>query len=171
MSVLLGMSIDYRGKAFDLDEATTTIGRGGENIIALNNTTISTNHCVLTRNDDGYLLTDLQSTNGTRVNGQLISETVLQNQDRVHVGTLEFIFAEQRPEATGINQMTTQVVPPSTIEVSTDPVERPASFSSVSPSSVQRKDTKRTWHILISVVGTLALMCVALLFYILYIDG
>ena len=171
MSVLLGMSIDYRGKAFDLNEETTTIGRGGENHITLNNASISTSHCVFIRKNGVNLLTDLQSTNGTRVNGQLIRETVLQNQDVVHVGSVEFIFAEQRPNTIDINLLASQFVPPTTIEVSNDPVERPASFSSVSPYSVQRKDKKRTLHILISVVGTLALMCVALLFYILFIDG
>ena len=171
MPVLLGMSIDYRGKTLHLDEDTITIGRSNQNIISLNNASISTNHCILTKKNDVYLLKDLQSTNGTRVNGQLISETVLQNQDVIHFGALEFIFAEQRSEAIDQEQFVTQIIPPTTIEVSNVPMERPASFSSVSPYGLQRKDNKRTLHILISIIGALALMCVGLLFYILFTDG
>lgn len=171
MPVLVGLSIDYRGKTFDLHDAEITVGRNEENVITLHNASISGRHCVFTREAAMVRLKDLNSTNGTRVNGIPITETVLRDQDVIHLGTLEFVFADQSPERVDVENLRTRVITPPTVEVTTAPVEKPASFSSFSPFASASKTGQKTWVILITVIAVLALACVGLLFFLLFTAG
>jgi pSer/pThr/pTyr-binding forkhead associated (FHA) protein len=169
MPVLVGVSIDYKGKTFDLTEEEVSVGRGDQNVITLNNSSISGRHCVLSRNGMTYNLQDLGSTNGTRVNGQPVTEVILQDRDVIHFGALEFVFADQQVDDIDIDTLQTVEMQAPQIEVSTDPAKRPDTFSSVSPFGTPRRKAKRSWYILIGIIGILALVCVALLFYILFV--
>lgn len=51
-------------------ETLTTIGRGDDNAIILDDTFVSTNHASLALRDDGWWIEDLGSRNGTYVNGK-----------------------------------------------------------------------------------------------------
>src|SRR5437879_188629 len=65
-------------------DETTTIGRMKSNSIVIDDSSVSLMHAKITRNKDGeYYLKDLNSTNGTRVNGQTIAEAKLKDQDQV----------------------------------------------------------------------------------------
>ena len=52
--------------------ALSTIGRGSDNDITLNDTFVSAEHARLSWNGRGWVIEDLGSTNGTRVNGKSI---------------------------------------------------------------------------------------------------
>lgn len=56
--------------------ALSSIGRGGENDIVLRDTFVSGEHARLAWNGRGWVLEDLGSTNGTRVNGKQIRRAV-----------------------------------------------------------------------------------------------
>ena len=71
-----------------LDEAVT-IGRGPDNTIVVSDPSISTHHAQLLLEGDTYRLRDLDSTNGTRVNGKPVTETVLRFGDRIRFGAAE----------------------------------------------------------------------------------
>lgn len=72
-----------------------SIGRSADCDMALADMTVSRVHARLERTDDGWLLTDLESTNGTRVNGWLV-----RGQVRVRAGDLvSFGKAEYRLSA------------------------------------------------------------------------
>lgn len=53
-------------------ETLTTIGRGDDNAIILDDTFVSTHHSTLALRDDGWWIEDLGSRNGTYVNGKQI---------------------------------------------------------------------------------------------------
>jgi pSer/pThr/pTyr-binding forkhead associated (FHA) protein len=166
MPILVGVSIDYKGKKFELDDDEISIGRTDNNVITLNNSSISGSHCVLKKSGTSYLLKDLESTNGTRVNGQPITEVLLQDRDVVHFGALEFVYTDRQAEEVDADTLHTLEMPK--VEVSTAPIKRPETFSSVSPFGAPQKKNKKSWHVLITVIGVLALVCVALLFYSLF---
>lgn len=168
MAVLVGISIDYKGKTFDLEDEEISVGRSDANAITINNSSISGSHCMLQKKEGKYLLKDLGSTNGTRVNGQQITETMLQDRDVVHFGSLEFIYADQQPDNVDLDALTTQIISPATVEISTEAAARPDSFASVSPFSSPKKNSRGTWVALIVIIGVLALACVGMLFYILF---
>ena len=77
------------GVTHELIDEAITIGRGPDNTIAVNDPSISTHHAQLLLEGDTYRLKDLDSTNGTRVNGKPVTETVLQFDDRIRFGAAE----------------------------------------------------------------------------------
>lgn len=82
-----------RGASFVLAEMEPQlIGRSTE-ALPLTDSTISRRHAELTPGSDGWYLRDLQSTNGTLLNGESITErTLLQRGDRITCGSTELLF-------------------------------------------------------------------------------
>ena len=77
------------GKPHELVDEAITIGRGPDNTIVVNDPSISTHHAQLLLEGDTYRLKDLDSTNGTRVNGKPVTEAVLRFDDRIRFGAAE----------------------------------------------------------------------------------
>ena len=77
------------GVTHELVDEAITIGRGPDNTIVVNDPSISTHHAQLLLEGDTYRLKDLDSTNGTRVNGKPVTETVLRFDDRIRFGAAE----------------------------------------------------------------------------------
>jgi pSer/pThr/pTyr-binding forkhead associated (FHA) protein len=74
MSPLAQLSVieaDHPNRTVALGD-TMTIGRDAENDIVLAAASVSRWHAMLFRDADGLLLLDLESTNGTRLNGLLV---------------------------------------------------------------------------------------------------
>ena len=81
-----------------------TIGRTRDCDLCLSDLSVSRLHAELVRNGDGWLLSDLGSHNGTRLNGWLVRETVpVRGGDRVEFGSVTFILRDdpQAPAASG----------------------------------------------------------------------
>jgi hypothetical protein len=80
-----------------------TIGRERECDLLIEDLTVSRMHAGLERSADGWLLTDLGSTNGTRLNGWRIREPVpVRAGDRVAFGSAVFVMcADERPGPPG----------------------------------------------------------------------
>lgn len=73
---------------------TIVIGRGTECDLMVHDSKASRKHCQLTRQGDGFLLTDLDSKNGTYVNGQRITEPVLlRSKETFKIGDTIFYLA------------------------------------------------------------------------------
>ena len=72
----------------------TVYGRSDNADVTFANSTISARHCELTQVDGRFTLKDLNSTNGTFVNGERITITSLSSGDRVHLGTAGFRFRD-----------------------------------------------------------------------------
>ena len=78
---------DPQRAALELPEGESTLGRRPTNDIQMNHETVSGRHASFSVANDCIRVTDLQSTNGTFVNGQMIRETVeLKHQDIVKFG-------------------------------------------------------------------------------------
>lgn len=80
------------GRRVPLGESTFTIGRLPECDIVVADPKASRRHTEIRPAGNGFLLVDLQSTNGTRVNGAPASEHVLVDGDRIGIGATEFRF-------------------------------------------------------------------------------
>ncbi|MCC7145588.1 MAG: Flp pilus assembly complex ATPase component TadA [Phycisphaeraceae bacterium] len=65
-----------------------TIGRGSSNGLVIDDPLASRFHCVVERTDSGYAVRDLQSRNGTKLNGEYISSAELKPGDAIQVGSL-----------------------------------------------------------------------------------
>lgn len=74
----------------DADEEALTIGRGRGNSIVLDDMLVSRHHVRITADDDGLVLQDLGSRNGTYVNGHRVDRTALHEGDRLGIGATTF---------------------------------------------------------------------------------
>jgi pSer/pThr/pTyr-binding forkhead associated (FHA) protein len=76
-----------------------TLGRDSANDIIIDHPLASRRHARMERDENGYFVRDLESTNGTYVNGNRIEGAyLLRNQDKVWVADTEIVFND--PEAT-----------------------------------------------------------------------
>ncbi|MEM7608725.1 MAG: GGDEF domain-containing protein [Myxococcota bacterium] len=74
------------GKRHVLGPDAVMLGRGSENTIVLENDSVSRRHCRIERRGRQYVVVDLDSTNGTYVNDQLVTDYQLRRGDQVKVG-------------------------------------------------------------------------------------
>ena len=77
------------GPPVELRKEMTLVGRNDDCDLFLDHKSVSKLHCVIVRTDGLLLLRDLGSTNGTRVNGKPVTETVLRFDDRIRFGAAE----------------------------------------------------------------------------------
>jgi len=84
----------FEGMAFELTAAEMLIGRNPTTDITLLDDGISREHAIILydADSDSYSLEDLQSTNGTQVNGKRVRSVTLQSGDEVQVGRTLFLF-------------------------------------------------------------------------------
>ena len=85
-------------RSFGLTKAKCTIGRAPGSDIELQADSVSSGHAQLERTGAAWLLTDLESTNGTFVNGRRIDNTELKPGDRVRFGEVEVKFTDDAPQ-------------------------------------------------------------------------
>jgi len=86
------------GQLFELGEAPSILGRGEDATIQVDDTATSRHHARIEPTAIGYLIVDLESTNGTLINGNKISRHVLRDGDRVQVGgetVFEFSYRDE----------------------------------------------------------------------------
>ncbi|MFK7992028.1 MAG: diguanylate cyclase [Sandaracinaceae bacterium] len=74
------------GKRYVLGDEPLSVGRGGENRIMLDNDSVSRRHCRVERRNVTWYVVDLDSTNGTYVNDDQVTEYALRRGDQVKVG-------------------------------------------------------------------------------------
>jgi len=75
-----------------------TIGRTRDCDLCLTDLSVSRMHALLVRRPDGWVLSDLGSHNGTRLNGWLVREPVpVRAGDRVEFGSMAFIIQDHPP--------------------------------------------------------------------------
>ena len=81
-----------RGRVYDDMETPITIGREEGNAIQLNDDRISRFHIKIQEDHDKIVLTDLESTNGTKVNGEETQLRILRFGDMIKVGRSVLLF-------------------------------------------------------------------------------
>lgn len=113
---------------FPLNEGTTTIGRKADNLIRLQDPTVSGHHARLRWYRDEVILQDLDSTNGTYVNRERIQEKALQDGDFILIGNWRLRLRlqpetppEEEPPPMDLLRLATPGMPPGPVS---DPVAR-----------------------------------------------
>lgn len=70
-----------------LDREVNSVGRAVENTIGLRDMNVSRKHFLIRAVEEGFVVVDLGSRNGTMVNGELVNEWLLREGDRITVGS------------------------------------------------------------------------------------
>lgn len=95
---LIALSGPARGTIFALTEDETSIGREPANRIRVDDHSVSRRHCLIKREGESFRIVDLESYNGTFVNGVPVGEQPLKHGDQVAVGRVLFIFLVDETE-------------------------------------------------------------------------
>lgn len=95
---LVAVNGPLTGETLYLDEPVVSVGRLGSNEVCLEDPFVSRHHCVVRNEGDGYLIEDLNSANGTYLNGERVNKGLLKEGCLVQVGVSQFIFKLQNPE-------------------------------------------------------------------------
>jgi transcriptional regulator with GAF, ATPase, and Fis domain len=81
-----------------LPDRDVPIGRDPSNLISISDPSLSRRHCVLTPNAGGYTIRDLDSRNGTFVNGLVVKESPLKHGDQISLGDSVLMFLVEDEE-------------------------------------------------------------------------
>ncbi len=86
-----------RGRPIRLDDDPITIGRHPDNRLRISDDMASRHHCIIEPLGGGkFLLRDLGSRNGTKLNGNKVGESMLQPGDVIQIGKLEMLVEERQ---------------------------------------------------------------------------
>ena len=139
---------DLALKEFELTGQSMTMGREPDNDIVVENLLVSGYHARIDPAGREYILTDLQSKNGTFVNGERVTSTKLKDGDQILVGKHTIVFTLSPEEiqedqklteptmfievAQGVSETEAQDPTPSGLDSTAISAERPAVLSFLS---------------------------------------
>jgi len=130
-----------RGRTFRELATPVTIGREEGNLLRLNDERVSRYHAKVQHDGDDVILTDLESTNGTRVNGNVVQIRRLRVGDRVCVGRSLLLFGSNEEIAARAATLGAAGDPSFTGDVSASAVvQGPATLTAKSLSGVVEND-------------------------------
>ena len=100
-----------KGRMFRELPTPVTIGREEGNVLRLNDERISRFHAKVQFDNGEVILTDLESTNGTRVNGNIVQIRRLRPGDRIGVGRSLLLFGSEQEIAARIATLSSASAP------------------------------------------------------------
>jgi len=83
-------------KEYAVDKDTLTIGRAEDNDMMIENLSVSGHHAKLVRENGDFVLIDLNSLNGTFVNGHKVSKWILKHNDLITIGKHTIVFQDEQ---------------------------------------------------------------------------
>lgn len=89
MAKLVILTQGLNGRAHELNVDRTTIGRVEDNMFQIAEASVSSHHCEVHLRGNEVLIRDLNSTNGTFINGEKITESVLKPGQTLRLGNVE----------------------------------------------------------------------------------
>lgn len=90
---------------------TVTLGRSSKSDIKISCESVSGNHATIRKLDEGYVLRDLGSTNGTKLDHQKVSEIHLKDGQHIRLGDVILTF-EPDPECSNAGDKSKEELPP-----------------------------------------------------------
>ncbi len=96
-AVLVGMDGPPKGRLVPLGEVEVSVGRDQTNAVPIDDLAASRRHCVIRAAGERFQLTDLESRNGTFVNGVPVRQRLLEHNDQIRVGGSLFLFLRAAP--------------------------------------------------------------------------
>ena len=121
---LAAISGKLKGTIFSIDVDTFVIGRETAANVCIADASVSRRHSKIEKQDNGFLVTDLESLNGTFVNDLPVKSRILQHGDRIRIGDSQFIFLTEEgaiaSRSSEVNLDEAQVVSGPTLQIRID---------------------------------------------------
>lgn len=111
MAKLVVLTEGFVGTSFELKGERTTVGRMEDNAFQIAEPSVSSHHCEILLRGAEVVVKDLNSTNGTFVNGQPTKEAVLKTGQVLRLGSVEMRLDNGTPASAPKKQDHTQLLP------------------------------------------------------------
>lgn len=161
---LIVLSEQFRGRNFELVQEKCIVGRLDNCEITLKDPTVSSRHCEFIKTGNTYIIRDLNSTNGTRVNNVPVSEQELKSSDILQIGGIEILYdCDDKSVSTALKTQTGINLEGTQVGVST--VKKMENFS---PYAAGGGHDKIKHIIIVSVLVLLAILIIALIGVLVY---
>jgi pSer/pThr/pTyr-binding forkhead associated (FHA) protein len=88
-------TLTYDGRKYEVDKRRVVIGRSKDSDIQVSDQNVSRRHAEVRQEGAAYWVVDLDSTNGTEVNGRRLKRAKLKPGDRITVGATDLVFGRE----------------------------------------------------------------------------
>ena len=105
MAKLVVLSVGMTGRTQELKVEKTTIGRVEDNTFQIAEPSVSSHHCEVLLRGSEVVVRDLNSTNGTYINGEKITERVIKPGQLLRLGQIEMRLETDAPAAPAKKQI------------------------------------------------------------------
>ena len=99
MAKLVLLSEGLTGRTYELKVDRTTIGRVEDNAFQIADASVSSHHCEALLRGTDIVIKDLNSTNGTFINGERVTEATLKSGQILRLGSIEMRLESGAPAA------------------------------------------------------------------------
>lgn len=152
MATVMVLEGPLKGQSVELAQPATRIGRREDNDWVLSDSSVSSAHCEIEIRDGNFILRDLGSTNGSRVNNEPVSEHVLYRNDILQLGDVKLMIdGEDVPSAPEQPEGSMEPVPRTTIVITQNKKAAPPK------EFVQKRNANKVWGfvivVLLAVIG------------------
>ena len=121
---LAAISGKLKGAIFTIDEGEVVIGRERAAEVCIADASVSRRHSLIEKDGERFVITDLESLNGTFVNDVPVKTRALEHGDRVRIGESQFLFLLHAGDASSKSSQVQlddgQVLSGSTVQVRFD---------------------------------------------------
>ena len=135
MAKLVVLTQSMAGRSCDLATDVTTVGRVEENAFQIAEPSVSSRHCEILLRGGDVVVKDLNSTNGTFINGEKISEAVLKPGQTLRLGNVEL-----KLDTPGAPAPAPSTAPAATSGAPTAPAPATPAPSAPAPASPAKKE-------------------------------
>jgi len=160
MARLVILSEGLTGKSYELSVDKTTIGRVDDNTFPITEASVSSHHCEVLLRAGDIVIRDLNSTNGTFINGhQVTGEAVLKPGQILRLGQVEIRLEDGSAQKASAKKMPDQtMVIPQGVKLGQEPSTKAVAFD----KSAFAKKSNTANKIFIAVIVILGIVVLAL---------
>ena len=170
MAKLVVLSAGMTGRTHELKADKTTIGRVEDNTFQIAEASVSSHHCEILLRGSEVVVRDLNSTNGTFINGEKVTESVIKPNQILRLGQIELRLETDAPAAPTKKHVDQTLVMQRGVSLNElEQGTRGGGFDTKSSGFSKKGDNvnKIFWII----AGCVGLIIVALLLYVLHLAG
>ncbi len=153
------------GRTHELKADKTTIGRVEDNLFQIPEPSVSSHHCEVELRGNDIVVKDLNSTNGTYINGQKVTEGPLRPGQILRLGQIEMRLETDAPAASGPKKLDQTLVMQRGVSLSELETGARTPGFDTKTAGFSKKDNKGN-KIVIAVCSLLGFVIVCLLVYL-----
>ena len=165
MAKLVVLSEGLTGRSYELKVDKTTIGRVEDNAFPIAEPSVSSHHCEILLRGKDVVVKDLNSTNGTFINGEQVTEAVIKPGQILRLGQVEIRLETGEPPGPGKKVLDQTIVIPQGVRINElEGGTRSVNFETDSPFAKKSNKANKIFLVIGVVLGLVIFALIAVAF-------